>query len=390
MIPAQELVEHGLAAAGAAGADGCIVLVEEASHADVRFALNTTTTNGVHRGALGERDRGRRRVGRARRAGPGSSGPTAWPRWWRAALADARGAPPAEDAFALVEPAASPPGARLRSGAGGDGRRGARGRARRRCRARSGGRGPATRCWPASPSSTSRRSTSAARPGLRLSHAQPTAAVNLVGRTADGSGLGLGGRAGHRRRRSRRWSRRSGAGSTGRTRRIALEAGPLRGDPAAVGRRRHDGRAGLRRSRGPGRRGRPHGLLQGGRRRPASARRSRRCPSRSTATPSRRAWSARRSSPRTASSSDVSVFDNGLPARAHRLAARRRAGAPALPPGRRGEVGRGDGALRRQPRAALRRRRRRLGRRHGGPHRAGAPAHLPVVHPRGRPGHPAR
>ncbi len=49
MIPAQELVEHGVAAAGAAGADGCIVLVEEASHADVRFALNTTTTNGVHR-----------------------------------------------------------------------------------------------------------------------------------------------------------------------------------------------------------------------------------------------------------------------------------------------------------------------------------------------------
>ncbi len=41
-----------------------------------------------------------------------------------------------------------------------------------------------------------------------------------------------------------------------------------------------------------------------------------------------------------ASSSDVSVFDNGLPARAHRLAARRRAGAPALPPGRRGHVGR--------------------------------------------------
>ena len=49
MIPAQELVEHGVAAAGTAGADACIVLVEETSHADVRFALNTTTTNGVHR-----------------------------------------------------------------------------------------------------------------------------------------------------------------------------------------------------------------------------------------------------------------------------------------------------------------------------------------------------
>ena len=31
------------------GADGCIVLVDESSHADVRFALNTTTTNGVRR-----------------------------------------------------------------------------------------------------------------------------------------------------------------------------------------------------------------------------------------------------------------------------------------------------------------------------------------------------
>ena len=39
-----------------------------------------------------------------------------------------------------------------------------------------------------------------------------------------------------------------------------------------------------------------------------------------------------------ASGSEVSVFDNGLPERAHRLAARRRAGPAALPPGRRGEV----------------------------------------------------
>ena len=38
MIPAQELVEHGLAAAATAGSDGCVVLVAETSHADVRFA----------------------------------------------------------------------------------------------------------------------------------------------------------------------------------------------------------------------------------------------------------------------------------------------------------------------------------------------------------------
>ena len=49
MIPAQEVVEGGLAAASGAGADGCVVLVEEGSHADVRYALNSTTTNGVQR-----------------------------------------------------------------------------------------------------------------------------------------------------------------------------------------------------------------------------------------------------------------------------------------------------------------------------------------------------
>src|ERR1700733_7290261 len=49
MIEAQSVVEDGLAAASSQGADGCIVLVDETSHADVRFALNTTTTNGVRR-----------------------------------------------------------------------------------------------------------------------------------------------------------------------------------------------------------------------------------------------------------------------------------------------------------------------------------------------------
>ena len=36
--------------ADALGADGCMVLVEESSHVDVRYALNTTTTNGEQRG----------------------------------------------------------------------------------------------------------------------------------------------------------------------------------------------------------------------------------------------------------------------------------------------------------------------------------------------------
>ena len=55
-----------------------------------------------------------------------------------------------------------------------------------------------------------------------------------------------------------------------------------------------------------------------------------------------------------ASGSEVSVFDNGLPSAPHRVAARGRAGPAALPPGRRGEVRRRDGALHRQPGAALR------------------------------------
>ena len=49
VIPAQELVERAWRDAERGGADGCVVLVEEGSHADVRFAVNTTTTNGVHR-----------------------------------------------------------------------------------------------------------------------------------------------------------------------------------------------------------------------------------------------------------------------------------------------------------------------------------------------------
>ncbi|MDR3650234.1 MAG: hypothetical protein P4L20_14155, partial [Acidimicrobiales bacterium] len=44
--PPQEVVERALAASRA---DGCAVIVEEVSQAEVRFANNTTTTNGVRR-----------------------------------------------------------------------------------------------------------------------------------------------------------------------------------------------------------------------------------------------------------------------------------------------------------------------------------------------------
>src|ERR1700734_2975862 len=87
---------------GRGGGDGCIVVVDESSHVDVRFALNTTTTNGVQRGRSvsliafsGES------VGSARRSGEvGADGVAEMA---AAALADARAAAPASDAFALVE-----------------------------------------------------------------------------------------------------------------------------------------------------------------------------------------------------------------------------------------------------------------------------------------------
>ncbi|MGA2474282.1 MAG: TldD/PmbA family protein, partial [Acidimicrobiales bacterium] len=186
MIPAQELVERGVAAADAAGGDACIVLVEEGSHADVRFAQNTTTTNGVHRArsvsvvmmAAGS-------VGTSRRTGVvGTAGVDDMV---AAALADAREAPPAEDAFPLVE-----------SWGGTLGRdfglapeetdsgvlesvlsslSGAFGRARARDAVLAGfAELDVTTLYLGSST------------GLRLSHLQPTGAVNLVGRTTDGKG----------------------------------------------------------------------------------------------------------------------------------------------------------------------------------------------------------
>ena len=46
--PAQSVVESALAEARA-GSDGCVVIVEETSEVEVRFANNTTTTNGARR-----------------------------------------------------------------------------------------------------------------------------------------------------------------------------------------------------------------------------------------------------------------------------------------------------------------------------------------------------
>jgi predicted Zn-dependent protease len=104
MIEAQSVVEDGLAAAARAGADGCIVLIDETSHTDVRFALNTTTTNGVRRDrsvtvvVLAATRGGGEAVGVSRRSGVVDVSDMV-----RVALADAQGARPADDAFQLVD-----------------------------------------------------------------------------------------------------------------------------------------------------------------------------------------------------------------------------------------------------------------------------------------------
>jgi predicted Zn-dependent protease len=186
VIPAQELVEHGLVIASAAGADGCVVLVEEGSHADVRFALNTTTTNGLQRSrAVSVVTIAGTSVGTARRTGVvGAEGVE---EMVAAALTDARAAPAAEDAYELVEPAGAVLGRdfglspEVTDSAALEGvlasLSGAFGRATARDAVLAG--------FAELDVSTLYLGSST---GLRLSHLQPTGAVNLVGRTADGTG----------------------------------------------------------------------------------------------------------------------------------------------------------------------------------------------------------
>jgi predicted Zn-dependent protease len=185
VIPAQELVEHGITTADFNGADGCVVLVEEGSHADVRFALNTTTTNGVQRSrtvsvvAIAGTS-----VGTATRSGV--VGMDGVEEMLAAAMADARVAPPAEDAFSLVKGGSDPAHPFDRTPEETDASvlddvlsalSGAFERARARDVVLAG--------FAEQDVATLYLGTST---GLRRAYAQPTGAVNLVGRTADGTG----------------------------------------------------------------------------------------------------------------------------------------------------------------------------------------------------------
>jgi predicted Zn-dependent protease len=101
LVPAHEVVERGLAGAGA---DACIVIVEERSQAEVRFANNGATTNGTRR------DR-RVTVAAVRRSNAGmavgvasQSGAVDVRELVERAEADASEASPAEDASPLLLP----------------------------------------------------------------------------------------------------------------------------------------------------------------------------------------------------------------------------------------------------------------------------------------------
>ncbi|HLN06137.1 MAG TPA: metallopeptidase TldD-related protein [Acidimicrobiales bacterium] len=100
-VPAPRVVEQVLEASES---DGCIVIVEDRSEAEVRFANNTVTTNGTRRDrtvvaiALREGEGGTA-VGIASRSGTGDAIDLL-----RRAEANAATAPPAEDAAPLVTP----------------------------------------------------------------------------------------------------------------------------------------------------------------------------------------------------------------------------------------------------------------------------------------------
>jgi predicted Zn-dependent protease len=181
--PAQDVVEQALAAASRSPAGGdCAVIVEETSEAEVRFANNTTTTNGVRRN---------RRVtvvrfvevasgtaaGVARQAGDADVAALV-----RASERDAASSPAADDAAALIDgnedPAfGHPPTLTGLEVLGGvlEGLAGAFDRAAASDLLLAG--------FAEHRVETTYLGTST---GLRRCHGQPTGALHLVGRSSDG------------------------------------------------------------------------------------------------------------------------------------------------------------------------------------------------------------
>jgi predicted Zn-dependent protease len=187
--PAQNVVENALALAGP-GSDGCVVIVEETSEVEVRYANNTTTTNG------GRRDR-RVTVISVRQVDGGTAAGVARGRGdmdvielVRSAERDASESQAAEDAAPLVDPATAgmpsessdrfdrPPETTDLSVLSGvlSGLSGAFGRARTSHRVLAG--------FAEHRQSTGYLGTST---GVRLAHAQPQGALHVVARSEDGA-----------------------------------------------------------------------------------------------------------------------------------------------------------------------------------------------------------
>jgi predicted Zn-dependent protease len=198
MPPAQDVIETALGAAGP-GSDGCAVIVEDTSEVDVRFANNTTTTNGDRRDrritvVCFRNTEGGTAAGVSRRGGLVDVADLV-----KAAEADADTSPPAEDAAPLLAPGQS---AMVRDG-------------------------DAARRFDRGPDSTDlsilapvlaglsgafdrartaghvlygfaehRRATEylGTSTGVRVAHSQPTGALHLVARTPDGGASSWAGR----------------------------------------------------------------------------------------------------------------------------------------------------------------------------------------------------
>ena len=180
LAPAQEVADRALEVAGPGA---CTVVVEERSECEVRFANNATTTNGRRRDRrvtvirFVEHDGGTA-VGTASASGVGDVAEIV-----AAAERDAAGTPPAEDASKLID-AGAPPGfdeppemvglGPLADVVGG------LGEAFRRARAE----GRVLAGFAASASVTSYLASST---GTRRRHVQPSASLQLVGRSGDGA-----------------------------------------------------------------------------------------------------------------------------------------------------------------------------------------------------------
>ncbi|MGH9101804.1 MAG: metallopeptidase TldD-related protein [Acidimicrobiales bacterium] len=183
LLPAQEVVESVLRSPGG---EGRIAIVEERSEAEVRFANNTTTTNGVRRDrrvtVVSLRPaQGGTSAGVASMSGGSASDVAAL---LAASEADAAGAARADDGFALVEPEADDPAwaeAPAITDLGVlDGVLGPLAEAFQRARSRS----EVLAGFAEHRLETVYLGTST---GLRRRHVQPTGKLELVGRSTDGA-----------------------------------------------------------------------------------------------------------------------------------------------------------------------------------------------------------